>query len=71
MAQPRQDECLTRTIQGIYTPGNHPPQRIPLARAKQDTDKNLAREMTYEGRTGSYPSMLSELALFQNLRSRD
>jgi hypothetical protein len=69
MAQPRQDECLTMTTQEIYMPENHPPQRIPLARAKRDTDQDVARAMSYEERTGSYPSMLSELALFQNLRS--
>ncbi len=68
MAQPRQGGCLTRTIQGIYTPGNHRQQRIPLARAKRVTNKDVAREMTYEGCTGSYPSMLSKLALLQNLQ---
>ena len=66
MAQPRQDESLTRTIRGIYTSGNHLQQQIPLARATRDTDKDFAREMTYEGCTGGYPSMLLELALLQN-----
>ena len=64
MAQPRQGGWLTKTIQGTCTPENHPQQRIPLAR-----DSDVARGMTYEARTGSYPSMLSELALLQNLQS--
>ena len=66
MAQPRQVGWLTKTIQGTCTPGNHPQQRIPLAR---DSDKDDARVMSYRVRTGGYPSMLSEFALLQNLQS--